>query len=101
MDDRALKVKKNMYWQKFKVSKLNEDYIIFKKHQNKAFKEIRRAKISFERNLSLSSKSDPKSFYASVRSKSKSKTNVGPLINTSNIQVENDEEKREITQWLF
>ena len=81
---------------KLQFSKLNEDYIIYKKHQNKAIKEIWRAKRSFETNLSLNIKSDPKSFYAYVCSKSKSKTNVEPRINTSHMQVENDEEKSEI-----
>ena len=53
------------------------------------------------RNLSLNINSDPKNYYAYVRSKSKFKTNVGPLIKTSNMQMEDDEEKSEILKDYF
>ena len=72
-----------MYWKKFQVSKLNEDNIIYKKHQNKGIKEIQKAKTSFERKLSLNIKSDPKSFYAYVFNKSNSKQ-MQKVINTPN-----------------
>ena len=101
MDDLQAKNKKIYVLEKIQLSKLNEDYIICKQHQNKAITEIRRAKRSFERNLSLNIKGDPKSCYAYVRSQSKSKTNVGPLINTSSMQVEDDEEKSETLNDYF
>ena len=37
-----------MFWKKFQVRKLNKDYIIYKKYQNKVIKEIRKAKRSLE-----------------------------------------------------
>ena len=46
-------------------------------------------------------KSDPKSFYAYVRSKSKTKTKVGPLIDSQNMQVEEDEQMCEIRNKYF
>ena len=46
-------------------------------------------------------KSDPKSFCAYVRSKSKTKTKVGPLIDSQNMQVEEDEQMCEILNKYF
>ena len=46
-------------------------------------------------------KSDPKSFYTYVRSKSKTKTKVGPLIDSKNMQVEEDEQMCEILNKYF
>ena len=46
-------------------------------------------------------KSDPKSLYAYVRSKSKTKTKVGPLIDSQNMQVEEDEQMCEILNRYF
>ena len=46
-------------------------------------------------------KSDPKSFYAYVRSKSKTKTKVGPLIDSQNKQVEEEEQMCEILNKYF
>ena len=46
-------------------------------------------------------KSDPKSFYSYVRSKSKTKTKVGSLIDSQNMQVEEDEQMYEILNKYF
>ena len=45
--------------------------------------------------------SDPKSFYAYVRSKSKTKIKVGPLIDSSNMQVKEEEQMCEILNQSF
>ena len=73
MSYRAFKAKnkKYFYWEKFQKSKSHADYVPYKKYQNRAVTEIRKAKKSFEKKLSLNIKSDPKSFYAYVRSKCK------------------------------
>ena len=60
-----------------------------------------KAKKSFEKKLFVNIKSDPKSFYAYVRSKSKTKTKVGPLIDSQNIQVEKEEHMCEILNKYF
>ena len=46
-------------------------------------------------------KSDPKSFYAYVRSKSKTKTKVVPLIDSQNMQVEEEEQMCDILNKYF
>ena len=79
-----------MYWKKFQNTKLYEDYVVYKKHLNLATKEIRKAKKSFEKKLSENIKNDPKSFYAYVRSKSKSKPKVGPLSDENKSIVDDD-----------
>ena len=61
-----------------------------KKHLNLATKEIRKAKKSFEKSYQKIKKNDPKSFYAYVRSKSKSKPKVGPLSDENNSLVDDD-----------
>ena len=73
MTHRAFKAKNNkyFYWKKFQESKLHADYITYKKYHNRDVTEIRKAKKSFEKKLSENIKSDPKSFYAYVRRKSK------------------------------
>ena len=48
---------------------LHSDYVRYKKYQNRAMAEIRKAKKSFQKKLSVNIKSDPKSVYAYVRSK--------------------------------
>ena len=63
--------------------------------------ELRKAKKSFEKKLSVNIKSDPKSFYAYVHSKSKTKTKVRPLIDSQNMQVEEDEQMCEILNKYF
>ena len=52
-------------------------------YQNRAVAEIRKAKKSIEKKLSENIKSDSKNYYAYVRSKSKTITKVGPLIDFS------------------
>ena len=50
--------------EKYQESKLHADYVTYKKYQNRALAEIRKATKSFEKKLSVNIKSDPKSFYA-------------------------------------
>ena len=45
-------------------------------------------------------KSDPKSFYAYVRSKSQTKTKVGPLIDSQNMQVEEEQMCEILTKYF-
>ena len=63
--------------------------------------EIRKAKKSFEKELSKNIKGNPKSFYAYVHSRSKSKSKVGPFVNTLNMQVEDEERICEIINENF
>ena len=62
----------------------------YKKAQNKAVAKFRQAKKDFEKKLTKQIKSDPKSFYAYVRSKSKIRDVIGPLRDSSNNLVTDD-----------
>ena len=53
------------------------------KHQRKRKKEIKKAKKKFEAKLAQNIKEDKKSFYAYVRSKSKTRAKIGPLAGDS------------------
>ena len=91
----------NICLDKFQESKLHVDYIMYKKYQNRAIAEIHKAKKPFEKKLSENIKSDPKSFYAYVQSKSESKSKVRPLVNSLNMQVEDEEQICEILNDYF
>ena len=60
-----------------------------------------RLKKSFEKKLYVNIKSNPKSFYAYVLSKSKTKTTVGPLIDSQNMQAEEYEQMCESLNKYF
>ena len=74
----AMKYKSRM-WLRYRQSKSYNDMVEYKIAQRKAVKEYKKAKKQFERKLAKDIKTNPKSFYAYVRSKSKVKDNVGPL----------------------
>ena len=60
--------------------------------RNKAVKAARKTKLKFEKKPAKQVKEDPKSFFAYVRSKSKTKDKVGPLTdNNGNVATDNDE----------
>jgi len=63
-------------WVRYRQSRTYSDLSEYKIAQNKAVKEYRKAKRQFEKKLA---KSNPKSFYAYVRSKTKVKDVVGQL----------------------
>ena len=58
-------------------------------------KELRKARRSFEKKLATNIKSDTKSFFAYVRSKSSSTVKTGPLVDDSGVTMESDVEMAE------
>ena len=70
-------------------------------YTNVAILNSTQAKKSFEKKLSVNIKSDQKRFYAYVHSKSKTKTKVGPLIDSQNMQVEEEEQMCTILNQYF
>ena len=71
--------KKYHLWKKYQETKEYHIYTSYKRQMNKATKELRKAKRRFEKKLSQKIKDDPKTYYAYVRSKTKTKETVGPL----------------------
>ena len=86
---RAVKLKKKR-WKKFSKSSNYNDFVEYQIARNKAVKAVRKAKFKFE--MKLAKQDDPKSVFAYVRSKSKTKDKVDPLNdNKGNVATDNDE----------
>ena len=76
-------------WKRFQASKSYNDKVEYKLALNLATSKFREAKRNFEVKLSQEVETNPKSFYAYVRSKSKTKDRVCPLKdNSGNIVAE-------------
>ena len=61
----------------------------------RAAREVRRAKLNYEKKLADNLKYDAKSFYAYVRSRSKSRSGIGVLGRDDGVRVESPEEVAE------
>ena len=75
---RAIKKKYRM-WNAYTRNPKNEAYEKFKTARNEAVKEVREAKIRFEKKLAENIKSDAKSFFKYTRGKYTCKETIGPL----------------------
>ena len=88
---RAVKLK-NKRWKKFSKSSNYNDFVEYQIATNKAVKAVRTVKLKFAKKLAKQVKEDPKSFFAYVRSKSKTKDMVDLLNNNNgNVATDNDE----------
>ena len=76
-DSKALK--KEGAFTKIRESKTYNELVEYRRAQNKAVKEYKKSKIEFEKKLAKYIKTNPKSVYAHVWSKTKAKDTVGPL----------------------
>jgi hypothetical protein len=98
---KAARNQKSKMWIKYRNSREYKDLVEYKKVQNKAVKEYRKAKRNFERKLAKDIKVNPKSFYAYVRSKTKVRDAVGPLVNSAGIKESDHEEMCNILNDYF
>ena len=101
MDDTKLIRKRNKLWKKFSNS---PSYLLKNKYnqlKKEVSKEIKSAKVTFKERLADKIKTDPKAFYSYVRSKSKSKAKVGPLIDKNGNLFDNEEEMCQILSEYF
>jgi hypothetical protein len=92
MNRKALRARKNKMkmWTKYKESKTYNNWIEYKRVSNKAVKEYRKAKRKFEKKLVNNIRNNPKSFYSYVRSKSRTKDAVGPVVDRNGQMVDDD-----------
>ncbi len=67
-------------WRKYKDTGLHGDWLIYQEERNKATKEIRDSRRSYEKKLADNIKKNPKAFYKYARQGMKSKDKVGPLV---------------------
>ena len=76
----------------FSKSSNYDNFVEYQIARNKVIKAVRKAKLKFEKKLAKQVKEDPNSFFAYVRSKSKTTDKVGPLNdNNGNVATDNDE----------
>jgi len=73
----------------------------YKKQVNKASKAVKLAKRNFEKQIAKKIKSDPKSFYSYVKSKTKFKSTVGPLTNNNGDLVGDYKEMAQLLNTFF
>ena len=84
---------KRIQWKKYKASKNQGDFNMYKALEKKVVKTIKRAKHNFEKKLAKNAKKDPKSFYSYLRSKKSNRESVGPLL-AENGELELDHQKQ-------
>jgi ribonuclease P/MRP protein subunit RPP40 len=103
MTRKAMKKRKykSAMWEKYRVSSSYSDWAEYKIALKRATGEYRRAKRNFEKKIARNIKNDPKSFYAYVRGKAKTKDKVGPLKNSIGELVTNDDEMCNVLNKYF
>jgi hypothetical protein len=72
--------RRNKSWRKFNGWPSNDARKQYNKSRNKVTSDIRKAKRRYEEKLATKINENPKLFYSYVRSKSKTKVRVGPLL---------------------
>eukprot|EP00057_Strongylocentrotus_purpuratus_P009185 XP_011663659.1 PREDICTED: RNA-directed DNA polymerase from mobile element jockey-like [Strongylocentrotus purpuratus] len=96
------KVKKKYHaWKRYTATKHFRDYEAYIKLRNEATKDVRSAKIKFERRLAQEIKENPKGFWNYVRSKTKVKSGISDLIKEDGSKTTSDEEKAEVLNEFF
>ena len=93
--------KRNRAWRKYSENRTYFQFLQYKKARNKVVSVIRKARINFEKKLAAQVKNDPKSFFAYVRSKTKAKDKVGPLVNNGGEVVKEEVEMCEVLNDFF
>ena len=87
-------------WKRYCEKPSYENHQTYKIRRNGVTKEIRRAKRDFEIKIAENIKEDPKTFYAYVKSKSKTIASIGPLKWKEKI-IEEEEEMADVLNEYF
>jgi len=93
--------KKHKLWKKWRESHNNNDALEYKKQAKRASKAVRLAKKDFERKIAKNTKSDSKSFYKYVRSKTRVKSRVGPFMDNQGNVVAGDHDMSEMLKHIL
>ena len=97
---RVIKKKHNVY-QKFLKTKNQRDYEKYIEIRNECNKKIRDAKRVFEKKISEECKINPKGFWHYVKSKTKSKVGISPLITPNGETAITDKDKAQALNGFF
>ena len=93
--------KKHTKWQKFLHNKTDHNYTQYKMARNNVISELRRSKYSYEKDLASKIKTDNKLFWSYVRSKIKTKSNIGQMESIDGNYTNDNQEKAEILNSYF
>ena len=93
--------KKHTKWLKYQHSKTDENYTQYKIARNAAIPELRKSKYSYEKDLAVKIKTDSRLFWSYVRSKIKTKSNIGQLETPDGSCTNEDNEKAKILNNYF
>ena len=93
--------KKYQLWKKYQETKDYNIYVRYKKQLNFTTREIRNAKKSFEKKVAENIKLDPKSYHSYVKSKTKTKDRIGPLVDETGSVVTSDKEAADLLNVYF
>ena len=93
--------KKHTKWQKYLRNKTEENYTLFKSARNEVITELRRSKNNYEKDLATRIKTDNKLFWSYVRSKIRTKSNIGQLELPDGRSTNDNQEKAEILNNYF
>ena len=93
--------KRNKAWKRYDEEPNFKRHGKYKDLRNKVTKEIRTRRKMFEESLARKIKEQPKAFYSYVRSKTKTKERVGPLLNNDGIVTNNKKEMSGLLNEFF
>ena len=82
------------WWNRYKESKLHEDYLKYQSAQRKAGKLIRQAKRKLEKKIADNIKIDTKHFFKYARSQMRAKETIGPIEDKDGNLIVNDNQKQ-------
>jgi hypothetical protein len=92
--------KKGKCWGNYKRSRLNSDYLKYRRASNQSIWEIKKAKRRHEVNIAKMAKTKIKLFWAYVNSKTKNHEPI-PVLRKNNIDVTDNLEKAELLNNFF
>lgn len=92
---------KHTKWEKYLHCKTSQNYEIYKQARNKVITEMRRSKYDYEKNLATKIKTDSKLFWSYVRSKLKTKGELGQLEKQDGTLTSDSQEKAELLNKYF
>lgn len=92
---------KHRAWNRYQKNRTNANRLEYNKIRNKATSCTKQGKKNFEKKLASEVKTNPKSFWQYVQSKTKSKTSLGELKRPDGTTVEDDQDKAEVLNNFF
>ena len=97
----VIRKKTHTKWQKYLHNKTEENYTLYKSARYEVIAELRRSKYNYEKDLATRIKTDKKLFWSYVRSKIRTKSNIGQLELPDGSSTNDNQKKAEILNNYF